>query len=87
MVHLSWDVKSQILACGRAAFVAAEGYVMLTADYCQVELRMMAHLSADEGLCALLADPARDPFLQLASRWKRCPVAQVRGAQCERRGL
>ena len=67
--------------CGRAAFVAAEGYVMLTADYCQVELRMMAHLSADEGLCTLLADPSHDPFLHLAARWKSCSLEKVRCAE------
>jgi DNA polymerase-1 len=34
----------------RQAFVAAPGYRILAADYSQIELRIMAHLSRDEGL-------------------------------------
>ena len=34
----------------RQAFVPEPGWVMLAADYSQIELRIMAHLSGDEGL-------------------------------------
>ncbi len=34
----------------RTAFVPAEGFILLAADYSQIELRIMAHLSEDEGL-------------------------------------
>ncbi len=34
----------------RQAFVAPAGHVLVAADYSQIELRIMAHLSGDEGL-------------------------------------
>jgi len=39
----------------RQAFIAPAGYKMLAADYSQIELRIMAHLSQDERLCEAFA--------------------------------
>ena len=39
----------------RQAFIAPPGHVLLAADYSQIELRIMAHLSGDESLCAAFA--------------------------------
>lgn len=39
----------------RQAFIAADGCRILAADYSQIELRIMAHLSGDEGLLAAFA--------------------------------
>lgn len=40
----------------RQAFVAPPGHVVLAADYSQIELRIMAHLSADHGLTQAFAE-------------------------------
>lgn len=39
----------------RQAFIAPKHYKILAADYSQIELRIMAHLSADDGLCKAFA--------------------------------
>ena len=39
----------------RQAFVPRAGYKIVAADYSQIELRIMAHLSADEGLLSAFA--------------------------------
>ncbi len=39
----------------RQAFIAPPGFKLLAADYSQIELRIMAHLSGDEGLLAAFA--------------------------------
>ncbi len=39
----------------RRAFVAEEGWQLVGADYSQVELRVMAHISGDEGLLSAFA--------------------------------
>jgi len=42
----------------RQAFIAPSGYQIVAADYSQVELRIMAHLSKDPGLLAAFQDHA-----------------------------
>ncbi|XP_053715273.1 DNA polymerase nu isoform X3 [Synchiropus splendidus] len=54
----------------RAMFIAQEGWTFLAADFCQVELRLLAHLSSDPELLHIFTNPQADVFTMLASKWK-----------------
>lgn len=51
----------------RRAFVAPSGYVLLSADYSQIELRVLAHLSRDETFLQAFAD-GRDFHAAIAAK-------------------
>lgn len=53
----------------RNMFEVPEGRVLISADYAQVEVRIMAHLSGDVTLCGLFADGRGDFYRALASTW------------------
>ncbi|KAL2525525.1 Helicase and polymerase-containing protein TEBICHI [Abeliophyllum distichum] len=46
-----------------------DDWLLLTADYSQIELRMMAHFSKDSSLVELLSDPQGDVFAMIAAKW------------------
>jgi DNA polymerase-1 len=48
-------IRSQEGRRVREAFIAAPGHVIVSADYSQIELRIMAHLSGDEGMLKAFA--------------------------------
>ena len=63
----------------RAAFRAPRGRVLVSFDYKQLELRVMAHLSNDRGLVAAFVErPDSDPFRVLAARWLGVDERDVR---------
>ena len=64
----------------RQAFIAPPGYVLLAADYSQIELRIMAHLSGDEGLLAAFAED-RDVHQATAAEVFGLPLADVTADQ------
>ncbi len=64
----------------RQAFVAPPGSVLLAADYSQIELRIMAHLSGDAGLLAAFAED-RDIHQATAAEVFGAPLAGVSAEQ------
>ena len=64
----------------RSGFVAPPGCVILGADYCQIEFRLMAHFSGDAGLLRAFSC-GEDPFRALGANWLKKPSQQV-GAVC-----
>ncbi|MFM2290185.1 MAG: hypothetical protein RL684_3328 [Pseudomonadota bacterium] len=64
----------------RQAFVAPPGTLLLAADYSQIELRIMAHLSGDEGLLRAFAED-RDIHQATAAEVFGTPLDAVSGEQ------
>ncbi|MDE1511257.1 DNA polymerase I [Serratia nevei] len=64
----------------RQAFIAPVGYRIVAADYSQIELRIMAHLSQDEGLLKAFAE-GKDIHRATASEVFGVPLDKVTGEQ------
>ena len=64
----------------RQAFIAPPGFKLLAADYSQIELRIMAHLSGDEGLLAAFASD-QDVHRATASEVFNTPLDAVSADQ------
>jgi DNA polymerase-1 len=64
----------------RQAFIAPPGSVILAADYSQIELRIMAHLSGDEGLLDAFAQD-RDIHQATAAEVFGVPLERVSAEQ------
>jgi DNA polymerase I len=69
------DMGKQI----RQAFVPPEGWLILTADYSQIELRLLAHFCGDTALQAAFAED-RDIHSSVAAEIFKVPEADVTGA-------
>jgi DNA polymerase-1 len=62
----------------RRAFLPAEGWVLLTADYSQIELRLLAHFCGDDALRQAFAED-RDVHAAVAAQIFGVPEAEVTG--------
>ncbi|MGA2303305.1 MAG: DNA polymerase I [Acidimicrobiales bacterium] len=75
-------VRTELGKQFRRAFVPAEGYSFLVADYDQVELRVIAHLSGDVGLIEAMSSGS-DVHRVVASSVYQVPAEEVTHTQRE----
>ena len=76
-------IRSELGRQIRRAFIPADGCVLLTADYSQIELRIMAHLSGDKHLKAAF-QKGGDVHRETASKIFRVPPEDVSSKQRDR---
>ncbi|XP_030753991.1 DNA polymerase theta isoform X2 [Sitophilus oryzae] len=67
--------EKTIISC-RGAFNAPEGCVLISADYCQLELRILTYLSKDELLMNVMNEPG-DIFKSIAAQWNNISEEEV----------
>lgn len=64
----------------RSVFVAPTGRTLISADFCQLELRILSHLSQDEKLLNVVRGQT-DVFTTIAAKWNRLPESQITADQ------
>ncbi|CAG9559847.1 unnamed protein product [Danaus chrysippus] len=60
----------------RKIFKAAPGYVFISADYCQLEMRILTHFSKDVTLTRIMGSDV-DVFKSIAASWSGVPENEV----------
>src|SRR5699024_11677772 len=69
-------VRTELGRMLRKVFIPKEGYVFLDADYSQIELRVLAHMSGDEKLIQAYRE-AQDIYRITASQVFHVPFEEV----------
>uniref|UniRef100_A0A8D1B316 HAUS augmin like complex subunit 3 n=1 Tax=Sus scrofa TaxID=9823 RepID=A0A8D1B316_PIG len=78
------EAGDALTVSARTLFVSPEGRSFLAADFSQIELRILAHLSGDPELLKLFQEPERDDvFSALTSQWKGISPEHVTQADRE----
>ena len=72
----SEDIENIKTVCMRDVFVSFPGGVFLAADYSQLELRILAHMSKDAKLCQFLNGDG-DAFQMIAGEWLNVDPSNV----------
>lgn len=60
----------------RNIFKAAPGYIIVSADYCQLEMRILTHFSKDKVLMNIMNSDV-DVFKSIAASWSSVPEGEV----------
>lgn len=61
----------------RSLFIPSKEKLLLSADYSQLELRIITNLSKDEKLIEAFNDTKNDIFNSLASKWLNLPIEEI----------
>lgn len=64
------DKRSETISF-RSVFECQKGKVLLSADFCQLELRILTHLSKDSQLMNIMNSPGEDIFKKIAAKWNK----------------
>lgn len=65
----------------RKVFECRKGKLLLAADFCQLELRILTHLSKDPVLVAIMQSSNEDIFRKIAAKWNKVLENKVTDVQ------
>lgn len=65
----------------RSVFECRKGKVFLSADFCQLELRILTHRCKDPGLTKIMKVESEDIFKKMAAKWNKIEETEVTSIQ------
>jgi len=74
-VPKDYVIENEVLSI-RSAFIPKSNKTLVSVDFCQIELRVLAHLSKDLTLLSALKSSG-DVFINLSSKWHKVPEIEV----------